>query len=42
VTAGRAAALAASITAFGVLVPARAARAVANPFAWAPAGDPTV
>jgi hypothetical protein len=42
VTAGRAAALAASITAFGVLAPARDARAATNPFSWAPAGNPSV
>jgi hypothetical protein len=44
VTAARVAALAASITAFGVVAfaPARSAEAGHNPFAWAPAGSDVV
>jgi hypothetical protein len=42
VTAGRAAAVAASITAFGVLALPSAARAASNPFAWAPPGTAVV
>jgi hypothetical protein len=41
--AGRAAAVAASITAFGLVASASVARAASsNPFAWAPAGAPVV
>jgi hypothetical protein len=42
VTAGRAAAVAASITAFGVLAPSSVALAATNPFAWAPPGTAVV
>src|SRR5204862_376006 len=42
VTAGRAAAVAASITALGLLAPAPGARAASNPFGWAPSGAPVV
>ncbi|HMF43958.1 MAG TPA: hypothetical protein VKQ32_24965 [Polyangia bacterium] len=41
-TARRAAAVAASITAWAVLAPAHPARAAHSPFAWAPAGTPVV
>ena len=41
-TAGRAAAIAATITAFGVIAPAPVARAAHKPFAWAPAGAEVV